>query len=40
MFDLGSYPAGQSRSVTFEKAGKVQVECAIHPMMRMVIEVR
>jgi plastocyanin len=38
-FDLGSYPKGESRSVTFDKAGKVDVECAIHPEMRMTIEV-
>lgn len=38
-FDLGSYPKGQSRSVTFDKPGNVDVECAIHPAMRMVIDV-
>ncbi len=38
-FDLGSYPKGESKSVTFDKPGKVEVECAIHPQMRMVIEV-
>jgi plastocyanin len=40
MFDLGSYPQGQAKSVTFNKAGKVEVECAIHPQMKMVIEVK
>jgi plastocyanin len=40
LFDLGSYPQGQSKSVTFEKAGRVEVECAIHPGMHMVVEVR
>ena len=39
LFDLGSYPKGEFRSVTFEEAGKVEVECAIHPNMRMTIEV-
>jgi plastocyanin len=39
IFDLGSYPKGQSRKVTFDKAGKVVVECAIHPEMKMTIEV-
>lgn len=39
-FDLGSYEKGNSKSVTFDKAGKVDVECAIHPNMRMVIEVK
>lgn len=38
-FDLGSYGPGASRSVTFDKAGTVEVECAVHPDMRMVIEV-
>lgn len=38
-FDLGSYPQGQTRKVTFSKEGKVDVECAIHPEMKMVIEV-
>ena len=40
LFDLGSYPQGQSKSVTFDKSGRVEVECAIHPGMHMVIEVR
>ncbi len=40
MFDLGSYPQGQSRSVTFDKEGKVEVECAIHPQMKMSVEVK
>jgi plastocyanin len=38
-FDLGTYPKGQSKSVTFDKAGIVEVECAVHPDMKMVIEV-
>ncbi len=38
-FDLGSYPQGGSKSVTFDKAGSVEVECAIHPDMHMTIEV-
>ncbi len=40
MFDLGSYPRGQSRSVAFDKSGKVEVECAIHPQMKMTVEVK
>lgn len=40
LFDLGSYPAGQSKSVTFDKPGKVEVECAIHPQMKITIEVK
>jgi plastocyanin len=38
-FDLGSYPQGQSKKVTFDKPGKVEVECSIHPNMQMDIEV-
>lgn len=38
-FDLGSYPKGQSRKVTFTKEGQVDVECAIHPNMKMTVEV-
>jgi plastocyanin len=38
-FDTGSFGNGQSKSVTFDKPGKVEVECAIHPDMRMDVEV-
>ena len=38
-FDLGSYPQGQAKSVTFKKEGKVEVECAIHPGMKMMVDV-
>lgn len=38
-FDLGSYPQGQARSVVMDKPGNVEVECSIHPDMKMVIEV-
>ncbi len=40
MFDLGSYPQGESKSVIFEQAGTIEVECAIHPSMQMVINVK
>ena len=39
-FDLGSYPKGQSKTVAFEKPGRVDVECAIHPKMRLTVEVK
>ncbi len=39
-FDLGSYPQGQAKSVVFDKAGTVEVECAIHPDMKLVVEVK
>jgi plastocyanin len=38
-FDLGSYPQGQARKVVFDKEGAVDVECAIHPDMKLHIEV-
>ncbi len=38
-FDLGSYTQGQSKKVVFDKPGKVEVECSIHPSMQMVVEV-
>jgi len=39
-FDLGSYPKGEFREVTFDSAGTIDVECAIHPQMRMTIVVK
>lgn len=39
-FDLGSYGQGQAKSVVFDKAGTVEVECAVHPDMKLVIEVQ
>jgi plastocyanin len=38
-FDLGAYSAGQSKKVTFDKAGSVDVECAMHDTMHMKITV-
>ena len=38
-FDLGSYPQGQSKKVVFDKPGTVEVECAIHPNMKLIVEV-
>ena len=38
-FDLGAYGPGQSKKVKVEQAGKILVECAIHPNMSMVIDV-
>jgi len=39
-FDLGSFPKGQSKTVTFDKAGMVEVECAIHPEMYMEVTIK
>jgi plastocyanin len=36
-FDLGRYPRGSARAVTFEKSGVVQVFCHIHSDMSAVI---
>ena len=36
-FDLGKYPRGKSKQVTFKKAGLVQVFCDIHPSMSCFI---
>ena len=38
-FDVGTFTTGQARDVKFDKAGKVEVECAIHPTMKMTVEV-
>jgi plastocyanin len=39
IFDLGSYPKGQSKAVTFDKPGEIEVNCAIHPSMKIKIKV-
>lgn len=39
LFDLGSFPQGEHRDVVFDTAGVVEVECAIHPEMKIIINV-
>jgi plastocyanin len=39
-FDLGSYGRGLAKSVLMDKTGAVEVECAVHPDMKLVIEVK
>jgi plastocyanin len=39
-FDLGSYPQGEYKAVTFDRPGTVDVECAIHPSMHMTVIVK
>lgn len=39
-FDLGLYPPGKSRSVTFDKAGIVRLLCNVHPSMEAYIVVK
>ena len=38
-FDLGSYSGGVTKKQTFNKPGKVDVECAIHADMKLTVEV-
>jgi plastocyanin len=38
-FDLGRYPAGETRSVKFDKPGIVKVYCHLHPNMAATIVV-
>lgn len=38
-FELGMYRKGQERKVKFDKPGTVEIECLIHPNMKMVVEV-
>jgi plastocyanin len=38
-FDLGYYPAGQTRIITFDEPGVVQVYCHLHPNMYAAIVV-
>jgi plastocyanin len=38
-FDLGRYPKGESKSVTFERKGLLDVRCEVHDHMRSYIHV-
>jgi plastocyanin len=38
-FNLGSQAPGTSTDVTFKESGDVQVICAIHPRMKMLVKV-
>jgi len=38
-FNLGSQSPGKSVSVTFDKAGNIDILCAIHPLMKMKVSV-
>ena len=38
-FNLGSQAPGKSVSVTFDKAGNIDIMCAIHPLMKMKVTV-
>ena len=38
-FDLGTFAKGETRKLKLEKEGTVEVECAVHPEMKMTVEV-
>jgi plastocyanin len=38
-FDLGSFPRGEARKVELKKEGLIEVECAIHPEMKLTVKV-
>lgn len=38
-FDLGSFGQGVAREVVLTKPGTLEIECAIHPEMKLVVEV-
>lgn len=38
-FDLGRYPRGEAKDVTFDKPGIVKVYCEVHEFMRAIIVV-
>lgn len=38
-FDLGSFGQGVAREVRLNKAGTLEIECAIHPEMKLIVEV-
>jgi plastocyanin len=38
-FDLGTFAKGEMRKVKMEKEGKVEIECAVHPEMKMIVDV-
>jgi len=39
-FDLGLYPAGETRSVAFDKAGVARILCNVHPNMEGYVVVK
>ena len=39
-FDLGSFAQGLWKTVLMDKPGLVEVECAVHPDMKLNVEVR
>ena len=38
-FDLGTFAKGETRKVKMEKEGRIEVECAVHPDMKLMVDV-
>lgn len=38
-FDLGTFARGETRQVKLTQKGRVEIECAVHPEMKLVVEV-
>ncbi len=38
-FDLGTFARGETRQVKLAHKGTVEIECAVHPEMKLVVEV-
>ena len=38
-FDLGTFAKGEMRKIKIDKEGKLEIECAVHPEMKMVVDV-
>ena len=36
-FDLGTFAKGEVRKVKVEKAGVIEIECAVHPEMKLTV---
>jgi plastocyanin len=36
-FDLGTFAKGEVRKVKIEKAGVIEIECAVHPEMKLTV---
>ena len=39
-FDSGEQPIGKTIKIDFDKQGRFAVRCAIHPLMRLTVEVK
>jgi plastocyanin len=38
-FDLGPFKTGEVRSVQLAKPGNIVIECAVHPQMKLVVDI-